>query len=504
MSISKRLLTFVFTAILAFSFFAAGELIAQQYSEIARQYSEIDMLDGYFLGAPPKDPNNREKLREWKKKYKSPLKNLKNGTDKVKDVLTTGGDVKSNPEARQFLEKVVFPAMTQTDDATLSSLGTKRQKFLKDFLGGNIIQPARGRMIDFTIDNLQQYCINSSLHPSARLNAVILISQLTDQPLIRGTQAPRASRRAFTVLQKIFNDENEKQFPEYLKIAAFSGMKNQVEMNSKAGKPIDANGKAPLVDAVMKILPVEVDRDSDAAGYWKKRLAVQFAGVLNDAQTLPALSTILKDDVSSFELKLDAVKAVAKMTVGSKASSTVAAVCEFAAKAVDGEANNIAAAREKMILDNIHFAGKDLMQSNQRLDFEPSLENGSGRRQDLGSDNRPQTPIIELPNYQLNISRNRLRAVTIFCSQAIRAVDGRGGLDPKATTLAKNTDRELGSLLQKSKVGLVDLDEKIRGNALPPEEKDQLRRTSYVDQMIKVCEDSAQTLKSELDRYSAE
>ena len=497
MSISKRFLTFVFTAIIAFSFFAAGELMAQQYSG-------IEMPSGYFVGPPPKDPKNREQRTEWKEKYGPANKRLRAGTDKVKEVLATGGDVKSNPEARQFLEKIVFPAMTQTDAATLPSLGAKRQKFLNDFLGKTVTQPARGRMIDFTIENLQQYCIDSSLHPSARLNAVILMSQLTDRPLIPRSQAPLASGKAFVVLQKIFNGENEKQFPEYLKIAAFSGMKNQLEMNSKAGKALNANVKAPLVDAVMKILPVEVDPESDAAGYWKKRQAVQFAGVLNDAQTLPALSTILKDDVSSFELKLDAVKAVAKMTAGSKANSTVAAVCEFAAKAVGGEANNIAAAREKMILDNIQLANNDLMQSNEPVDFQPLEEDGSGRKQDLGSDNRPQAPIIELPNYQLNISRNRLRAVAIFSSQAIRAVGRQGGLDTKAITLAKNTDQELGSLLKNSNVGLVDVAVKVRRDEPTPQEKDQLRKTSYVDQMIKVCEDSAKTLKSELDRYSAE
>ncbi len=497
MSISKRFLTFVFTAIIAFSFFAAGELMAQQYSG-------IEMPSGYFVGPPPKDPNNKKLRREWSKKYQPAINKTKDGIKKVKLVLEKGGDVKADPEARQFLEKVVFPAMTQTDAATLPSLGAKRQKFLKDFMGKDVTQPARGRMIDFTIENLQQYCIDSSLHPSARLNAVILMSQLTDRPLIPRSQAPLASGKAFVVLQKIFNGENEKQFPEYLKIAAFSGMKNQLEMNSKAGKALNANVKAPLVDAVMKILPVEVDPESDAAGYWKKRQAVQFAGVLNDAQTLPALSTILKDDVSSFELKLDAVKAVAKMTAGSKANSTVAAVCEFAAKAVGGEANNIAAAREKMILDNIQLANNDLMQSNEPVDFQPLEEDGSGRKQDLGSDNRPQAPIIELPNYQLNISRNRLRAVAIFSSQAIRAVGRQGGLDTKAITLAKNTDQELGSLLKNSNVGLVDVAVKVRRDEPTPQEKDQLRKTSYVDQMIKVCEDSAKTLKSELDRYSAE
>ena len=175
MSISKRFLTFVFTAIIAFSFFAAGELMAQQYSG-------IEMPSGYFVGPPPKDPKNREQRTEWKEKYGPANKRLRAGTDKVKEVLATGGDVKSNPEARQFLEKIVFPAMTQTDAATLPSLGAKRQKFLNDFLGKTVTQPARGRLIDFTIENLQQYCIDSSLHPSSRLNAVILMSQLTDRP----------------------------------------------------------------------------------------------------------------------------------------------------------------------------------------------------------------------------------------------------------------------------------------------------------------------------------
>ena len=157
-----------------------------------------------------------------------------------------------------------------------------------------------------------------------------------------------------------------------------------------------------------------------------------------------------------------------------------------------------------MILDNIQLANNDLMQSNEPVDFQPLEEDGSGRKQDLGSDNRPQAPIIELPNYQLNISRNRLRAVAIFSSQAIRAVGRQGGLDTKAITLAKNTDQELGSLLKNSNVGLVDVAVKVRRDEPTPQEKDQLRKTSYVDQMIKVCEDSAKTLKSELDRYSAE
>lgn len=216
MSISKRFLTFIFTATVAFSFFATGESVAQQ------QYSGLEMAPGHFVG--PELPANasKEQRKEWQNKYRPAKKRLKAGTDQVKAVLKqSGGDVKADPEARKFLETVVFPAMTQTDPLTLKRLGEKRQKFLKDFLGKDVTGVARANMIDFTIETLQGYCINSTLHPSARINAVVLISQLTDRPLIPGVQTPLASRRAFGVLLKIFFGETKSSFQSLLKSPLF-------------------------------------------------------------------------------------------------------------------------------------------------------------------------------------------------------------------------------------------------------------------------------------------
>ena len=496
MSISKRFLTFIFTAPLALSFFAATELVAQQYSG-------LKMPPGYIVGPELPDTATKQQQTEWSRKYGPAKRRLNDGTKKVKEVLATGGDVKSNPEARQFLEKVVFPAMTQTD-LTLSNLGAKRKQFLKDFLGKAVSQPARGSMIDFTIETLRAYSTNAALHPSARLNAVILISQLTDVPLNRG-QAPRASRQAFDALQQIFNGENEKEFPEYLKIAAFSGMKNQLEMNSKSGQSIDANVKGPLVEAVMKFLPEAADPEKDALGYWRKRLAVQFAAVLKAPQTMTPLLAILKDDAASFQLKLEVVKTISEtgsMANNPKTNGTVvAAVCGFAAKAVGDEATTITATREKMIRDGVLYGDFDLNQKTP-IDFEPTLEDGSVRRGGDGSDTR--AAIIELPNYQLNIFRDRLRAVAIFCPQAITAASQQGGLDTKAQTLANGTNQALNALLKQANVGLVDVEVRVRGIEPTPQEKDQARKTSYVDQMVKVCEDSAKTLNEQRASYDAE
>jgi len=501
MSISKRFLTFAFTAIVAFSFFVPGELVAQQ------EYSSENMAPGYFLGPELKGSPSKEQKKEWSEKYGKAQRRFRTGVSKVKEVLQAGGDVKADPEARQFLTTVVFPAMTQTDLVTLNNLGEKRQKFLNNFLGKGVTGGARSKMIDFTIETLQTYCINTRLHPSARINAVVLMSQLTDRPLARD-QAPRASGRAFTVLQKIFYGENEKQFPEYLKIIAFSGMKNQLEMNAKAGQSVNANVKAPLVETVMEILPVEADPETNATGYWKKRQAVQLAAVLNDARTLPALLAILNDDISSFELKMDVVKTISQtgsMANDQKTNGTVvAAISQFAAAAINGEATDIKEARDKMIRDNMQFASVDLMQSTKPIDFQPVTEDGSGTRPEAGSASRSQGPIIELPNYQLNISRNRLRAVATFCSQAIRATSRQGGLPPKAKSLEDGSVAELQSLLTKANVGLVDVEVRTGPGERTPQEEDLLRKTSYVDQMIEVCKESAKTLNGQLETYSAE
>ena len=506
MSISKRFLTFVFAAIIACSCFAVGELAAQQ------KYRGMPIKPGYAVGPELTPKASKDDRAAWKKKYGPAKKRISAGNNNVKAVLAAGGDVKADPEARKYLETVVFPAMTQTGPNDLASLGIKRQDFLKNFLNKGVTGVARARMIDFTIQTLQGYCANTNLHPSARLNAVVLMSQLTDRPLVKSAQAPAASGKAFVVLQKIFSSQNEKQFPEYLKIAAFTGMKNQLEMNSKSGQSVNSTVRSELAEAVLKMLAAEVDSTKDAAGYWKKRQAVQMAGVLRDAKTLPPLLAILNDDVSNFELKLDVVKTIIQagsMGADSRTNGTVvASVSKFAGIAVASEATNIIAAREKMIRNGILFGDVDLMQSKDSIDFQPQGGDGSGGR-DFGSDTRAtrKTPLVELPNYQLNFSRNRIRAISIFCKQAI-GVDQQGGLRrglaPKADTLASGTIRELDRLLEKSNVGLVDVDVRIRDGDPTPQELDLGRETSYVDQMVKVCESSAETLKGLLETYAAE
>ncbi len=519
MSISRRFLTFIFATITACLIFACGEVLAQKYSG-------LDMPRGFYLTPKTyqqvlKDdqktwPKSRKdalavQQRAWSKENRRALDAIREGRTTVGSVLAAGGDVSSDPEARKFLEDYAFPSMTQTDADTLSSLGMKRQEFLKNYLSSRVTGNARIRMIDFTVEKLQAYSVDATLHPSARLNAVVLLSQLTDRPLDGDRrQTPIASRKATAALQGILRGEDKNQYPEFLKLAALSGVKRQLEMNFKSGQAVNRAIRDQLVDVVTQVLPVETDREKDAVGYWKKRQAVQLAGLLNDAKVLPLLMAIMNDDVSSLEMKLDAVRSISQAGVigtDPKTNNTVLlAICKFARTAVGNEAVHLQDSVEKMVRDGFFFGDKDLRQTG--VDFEPGLEKDKRTGDFNGGRDSETPPLVELPNYQLNISRNRIRSVALSCQQAIGVTSQSGlrqHLDTKAGTLASRTVGLLGSLLEKSSVGLIDVEGSDRRPGAPtPQETDKFRGASYVDQMAKLCTDSAEALATQLSNYTGE
>ena len=226
------------------------------------------------------------------------LNAIRTGENKIKEVQASGGDITSDADARKFLEDYTFPSMTQTDADTLSSLGEKRESFLKNYLRGS--GNARSRLLDFTIEKLQAYSVDPTLHPSARVNAIVLLSRLTDRPANpSANQPPIASANAFKALLSIFGNADKKQSPEFVKVAALSGITFQLDQNSKSGQTVDGAAKTQLVDAAMEFMAAPADREKDAAAYWQKRLAVQLSGILKDPKTLPALLAILKDDAAT-------------------------------------------------------------------------------------------------------------------------------------------------------------------------------------------------------------
>ena len=517
MLISKRFLTFIFTASIAFLFVAGGEVMAQNYSGLNMR-REFSLTPRSFELVPNKEWT-RDQLRAWTElkrawekegRNRSALNLIKSGRKKTTAILESGGDATSDPEARKHLEDYTFPAMTQTDRDTLSSLGVKRQSFLENYLNDEVTGNARARMIDFTVEKLQAYCIDATLHPSSRVNAVVLLSQLTDR-----VQPPVASSKSTAVLQGIINGQDKKQFPDFLKIAALSGMKNQLEINSRSGQALSRGAGTQLVNIVMELLATEVDRKKDAGGYWRKRQAVQLSALLKDAKTLPLLLKILNDEVSTLEMKLDAVKAISQTEiVGSdpKTNSTVLlSVSKFAKTAVGKEAINIQDSLKQMEYKALLYGDVDLRELGADFEPMPAEESGfEGRNfgggRDFNDRDPDAAPLFELPNYQLNVHRNRIRSVALSCQQAIGTTNQEGlrrNLDSKAEALANRMSGLFTALLERSGVGLIDVEGSSRKPGAPDlQAEDRNRRTSYVDQLTKVCEDSERAIADLLVNYS--
>lgn len=522
MSISKRPLIFVFATLIAFSCFVPDR------DAVAQKYTGLDMPEVYYLTPMPYDPatglsNDQAKaipkavtkaykaqLKIWSSKNRQALTAIRTGQTQVKEMLAAGGDVTANAEARKCLEEYTFPSMTQTDADTVSSLGTKRQNFLKNYLNALVTGTARAKMIDFSISKLQAHSSDATLSPGARVNAVVLISQLTDRPLARG-QAPIVSANAVNALLGILNGQDPKKYPEFVKIAALSGIKNQLDIITKSGRAVDPAMNRQLVAASLELMAAPADREADAAAYWKKRQAVQLAGILKDAQTLPALLAILNDEVSSHDLKLEVVKTMLKTgSMGADAETTsnaVVSICKFAQQAVANEAAHIQGQVEEMVHNTILYGDEDLRQRGKVFaagDVEDVAAGGPGGGgiNGVAARGKKAIPMVDLPNYLLNSSRNRIRGVSIFGGRALEAL--RKNLDPKAEALARGTVSELSSLLKNSEVGLLNREEKRDDDEPTIEQEDRDREKSYADQMTKVCEDSAKVLAELIAGYAAE
>ena len=269
MSISKRSLIFVFAIATAFSFFAHDrEAVAQ-----SRDFKGLDMPNKYFFTPKPYVPTVdltkeqrkvvRETLGAWARLPENKAANtaIRLGENKVKEVQSTGGDITANAETRKFLEEYTFPSMTQTDADTLSSLGAKRDNFLNIYM--RVTGGTRANLLDFTIEKLQAYSLDSTLHPSARVNAIVLMKLLTDRPLTR-QQAPVASANAFKALLSIFSGTDPKKNPEFVRVAAMSGILYQLDLNSKSGQTVDPAAKTKLLAKATELMAAPADRKKDA------------------------------------------------------------------------------------------------------------------------------------------------------------------------------------------------------------------------------------------------
>lgn len=495
------------------------------------QFESIPMNPRYVTQLPPFDADE-EQMEATKKANRTNEKNLRDDLSKIRSLLNNGGSPADNPLVEQYLKGYVFPSMTIIDNRVLSQLGNMRAKFLKDFFDPRISAGARGALIDLTIQQAREAYRNNSLHPAARLNMVYLIGMLDQTPGVRlPPQFPVPSRSAYDSLSDILKSAD---LPSFLKVAALAGIQRHVEIDN-----ITKNGQ--LTDADKTFLTGKSNEYLDAPAqddlsYWLKRRGMQLLGELGSATTLEKAVSVIQSKDAGFWVKFDAMEAIGKLNLaGTDAAQSLAAtkaVAEFASSALLQESEAINGAIKQLVYDQILYQDLDLIASPTDYSSGTAVSSssggggtdggrsggnsgkftgGSGMGMGMGagmgagagglgaSNETPAGEILELPVYQLNVFRRRIKTIALTTSQILGGADGTGGLaklvDESGKDLIKKVNGELSSLLEESNVGIVDLDARKT-----EDEDEEVEPKSVANQLAEMCDESSKKIDKALGK----
>lgn len=539
----------------------ASPLMAQTY-ESAPVLPEYKMIsDGPVLkkegGNLIFEPLTDAQKKSISSRNRDARQKISEGEKLAEAALEGGGDL-ANPEIKKFFEGYVFAEMTQTSEDKISRLGEMRADFLKDYLSRNVTGAKRTQFINtIVIPSLGKIITGRDLsqnadvnyHPAARLSAVYLLGMLDSQGadrLANPKKDPIPSADALRSLISIYETEDTQKYPAYLKVAALAGIQRHVEIDNVLPGQIDAASRQKIASTAVGILMAaspEDQSESDAnLDYWLKRRSMQILGFLKDPSALDTILTVLQSPNASTWLKYDALEAIGRLDLtnlpAAKAGEVSLAITEVLANYYETESKRIDQKVSQLVYDNMLFQDLDLEKTGTDFGNTSSvggggafggggpgdgmgglgggLGGGPGMGGGLGgfggafggrgggTTTGETKPLVELPNYELNIARRRIK------SYAYTAKEILGGENSGLTGLADDTMKqfngdvvkELNRLLDESNVGIIDLDDRSR--LRDDVNQDDVEPKSVARQLSELCSTAADKLKSKVRTQKGE
>lgn len=466
-----------------------------------KSYKQLDIDEKYRTVLAPIDASS-EMLKRNRSDNRAANKEISAADKQVDSILENDGNF-SDPIIAEFFGKYLFPAMTQTDNRNISTLGEQRTKFIKDYLGKDVTGNVRTSMINLAMQESQKIYEDKDLHPAVRLNAVYILGLLDDVAAVRiDNQIPQPSKAAYAKLGGIVVSNDADKHPDYLKVAALAGLQRHVEIDRLAGGQIDAGQKRNLLTTLGTLLNKP---ENDDLSYWLKRRAMQIVGLVGETSSLDTTLAVINSPDAGMWLKLDAIEAISRLDMtgagADKCFEASLAVTEYLGKALESESKMIEAAISKLVFDNILFQNTDLAKTGTNYGSGAAAKTGTagasssgglggggrggiggaglGGGGGLGTPGLGDGPSgglgggsgitstdggkLELPGYQLNLIRRRLKALAFVGSQVLGGDTGENGLKKFVANenkdFVKKAIDELNYLLSKSSVGITDLDE---------------------------------------------
>jgi hypothetical protein len=412
----------------------------------AQEEYKSDPIDPAYLmpDATKFDKSNKEQKAELSRLEKATKTARSNSEDIVDNVLRGSAEVNSaKSEFDRYYNGLIFPAMTQFDDATLFNLGVQRETLLKTLRDLSNDSSARKHL---TEELVFPYFVripgDAGYHPAVRLNAVLILGNLNRREAQRNVEPPQPLDLA---LRELVALATKAETPAYLRIGALAGILRHASIEGQRKDPaMDNSLRQQCIDLAIGL----IEAPGDAAGgppsddvYWMRRQAVQILGALRspgtDGKAVAALRKVLDDQTTPLNLAADAVKAYGTMAFASPEQADVPGAVKSIGKIVErffsADVNSIegyvARIKSNRLLESraTQTAGNDAnAQSGDDLEgLGASGGGGSGKGGRRGSSAaNPETdgvPKVDVPNYKLNDVRQRAKYIAFV---ARRALDG--------------------------------------------------------------------------------
>jgi hypothetical protein len=481
---------------------------------VGQEYAELEVAAEYFV-----DPDAGDSKAE-KQKNKDAKNAIKDGEKAVQAILTSGGNVAA-PEVKAYFDGYVFPSMTQA--ANLANAGKMRSDFDRDFLGTKFTRSNRVPLINnIILPGLQKIVDDDKLSPAARVNAVVLMSRLDDTPLVRISKTPpKPSLTAFDALLAIWQGNN---YPEFLKASALSGILRHVEVDSaisSARIPADRNtGLMRSVTGMLDNIIADDPKLEIDLNRWKVSKAIRLMSTIRlpaETQSYYDRMVVMLDKDSTIPkwVKLEAVRGITRLVSNGFNPTNLPTLLEssatFVSQALKEEATAIEESVDELVYDNILWDNADLEATGTNYTDNPQTGMGGdgmgmgmgmggpgmgmgmggpgmgggapGRGAGAGfggvSAEEEIKPIVELPNFKLNLARRRMKLVAASVQELIAQKAIVDGAAEPHKDERKKLDKRIDDFMIDSNVGIIDL---------ARVDEDEVQKESYTMQLKKVCE----------------
>jgi hypothetical protein len=251
-----------------------------------------------------------------------------------------------------------FPMMTQTTTEAFKDLPERRNRFFRTELEIATSPEAHAHLVDLTLGEMT-LIVQDTYHPAVRYNAMLIISSLNDQEVVRVGADKRVPEPMARALPIILAEFQKAENSDAIKVAALIGLSRHLEWDPHrpaGSNPIPAPLRTQIVSELLALVQAkDPPPGRNAEGHmWFRRRAAEALGFACYSKLEPpvadAFDQILRDASEPLALRCTVATAVGRLNYQAPAKlntmDTVKELGYLALVACDAELNRIKTMKE--------------------------------------------------------------------------------------------------------------------------------------------------------------